>query len=456
MLSDSRHGPKGKKLTPQAITGQLGANLIERIVLEMKCIWRPLLIFDLGIDGEIEICDPASGQATNSIVRVQAKATAQRFVAETDTTFEFACDQNDLDYWLCGNIPVILIICKPSSNEAYWVSIRDYFKDLSARKSGRVRFNKQANRFESSCIGALRELSLPKDAGIYCAPLHQSESLISNLLEVSSFSPVIFVADTEYREARELWAKLNSIATQVGSEWILGDKRLISFHDLSEHPFDKISDRGTCEEFDSREWADSNDPDRRWQFIRLLNQSLKQLAHRLRLRYHTKYEYYYFPSTRGLQTQHVSYPSIYRHASREVFKAYMKKDVPRDIAYCRHSAFSGRFLHTDDRWFLEITPTYHFSCDGRNEDFYREEHLKGIKRLERNPAVLGQVMMWSDYLRREVGDLFEGTYSFLSFGGLATLSVEASLPDDQWYSAEDASEKQDLSTRDNSLDLYDV
>ena len=59
-------------MTPQSILGQRGANLIERIVLEMKCIWRPISIFDVGIDGEIENCDPVTGRATNSVVKVQA------------------------------------------------------------------------------------------------------------------------------------------------------------------------------------------------------------------------------------------------------------------------------------------------------------------------------------------------------------------------------------------------
>jgi hypothetical protein len=89
----------------------------------MRYAWRPILIFDLGIDGEIEICDPQTGEATNLILRVQVKATAQPFQRESSDSFEYFCDRRDLDYWLRGNAPVILIVCRPDTNEAYWVSV---------------------------------------------------------------------------------------------------------------------------------------------------------------------------------------------------------------------------------------------------------------------------------------------------------------------------------------------
>ena len=66
---------QSKKVTSQSIIGQQGANLIEQIVLKMGYVWRATSIFDVGIDGEIEIRDPMTGEMTNTIVKVQAKAT---------------------------------------------------------------------------------------------------------------------------------------------------------------------------------------------------------------------------------------------------------------------------------------------------------------------------------------------------------------------------------------------
>ena len=79
--------------------------------------------------------------------------------------------------------------------------------------------------------------------------------------------------------------------------------------------------------------------------------------------------------------------------------------------------------------------------------------MQGIKRLDRNPAVLGQLRMWADYLSRP-HDLFSLNYSFLRFGQLATVDINASLPDDLWNNAEE-DEAENLGETDNQLELFD-
>ena len=437
-----------KKITSQSIIGQLGANLIEQIVLKMGYVWRATSIFDVGIDGEIEIRDPMTGEMTNTIVKVQAKATTKRFQAETDNSFEYHCAPKDLDYWLQGNVPIILVVCRPDTNEAYWISIRDYFSDLAAQKTRKIRFDKQRNCFDASCASTLKQLALSKDSGIYFAPLQKTETLYSNLLQVISFAPKIYVAATNYRKAGAIWEKFNSMEVKVGPEWLLIDKQIVSFHDLKEPPFNTICDLGTCESFDTREWADSQDEDTKHQFVWLLNKCLKEKTWLLRLRFDKYREYYYFPATKRLKTRKMWYQSHQNWVSREVFKQYGKKTDPSQRAYCRHSAFEGQFLRLGDGWHLEITPTYHFTSDGYTEDKFRTERLQGIKRLDRNPAVLSQLFMWVDYLSQSTQGLFSSEYSFLRFGQLATVDTNTSLPDDVWYNAEE--EKTN-----NQLELFD-
>lgn len=77
-----------KKLSSQSVIGQQGINLVENIVLGMKYAWRPTSSFDVGIDGEIEICDPVTGSATNSYIKVQVKSTSTAFQAETSESLE--------------------------------------------------------------------------------------------------------------------------------------------------------------------------------------------------------------------------------------------------------------------------------------------------------------------------------------------------------------------------------
>jgi hypothetical protein len=44
-----------KKIPKTALTGELGVNLIQRVVLEMGCMWNPTGGTVAGIDGTIEI-----------------------------------------------------------------------------------------------------------------------------------------------------------------------------------------------------------------------------------------------------------------------------------------------------------------------------------------------------------------------------------------------------------------
>ena len=128
---------KPKTLSKQALIGQRGVNLIERIVLDMGSRWVPSPVLDVGIDGIIELCDPTTGAALGIVLHVQSRATEERFTAETVDSFEYLCSERDLDYWMQGNAPVVLVVSRPGNNEAYWVSIKDYFADPNRRSARR-------------------------------------------------------------------------------------------------------------------------------------------------------------------------------------------------------------------------------------------------------------------------------------------------------------------------------
>ena len=140
-----------KKILQTDIVGQQGINLIESECLKMGFLWHPTGL-EAGIDGYIEIRNASTGEVTNCIIQVQSKATEQPFEGETESTLEYRCSEKDLEYWLAGNAPVILIRSRPKTNEAYWVSLKDRFKDLSVRKHRKVVFDKSADRFDQGAI----------------------------------------------------------------------------------------------------------------------------------------------------------------------------------------------------------------------------------------------------------------------------------------------------------------
>lgn len=94
-----------------------------------------------------------------------------------------------------------------------------------------------------------------------------------------------------------------------------------------------------------------------------------------------------------------------------------------------------RFTIGDGKLFLELTPTWYFTFDGVHRYRFYEERLKGIKKLEKNASVLGQVIMWAELLSAEP-ELFEYRYRFLQFGSLQTFGFPRGIIDASWLPRE--------------------
>jgi hypothetical protein len=80
-----------------------------------------------------------------------------------------------------------------------------------------------------------------------------------------------------------------------------------------------------------------------------------------------------------------------------------------------------------------MQPTYVYTSDGEKLHWNQAELLSGIKRLDRNPAVFGQLLMWADIVRR-AGTTDAGPYAHLSFGPLARLDIDVGIDDRNWLS----------------------
>ena len=77
-----------QKATDQTLLGEHGIAMIAGVCSEMKHIWRPEGgATDFGIDGHIELRDPATKEVRNYRIGVQSRATTGRWPGETDTGF---------------------------------------------------------------------------------------------------------------------------------------------------------------------------------------------------------------------------------------------------------------------------------------------------------------------------------------------------------------------------------
>jgi len=433
-----------KKLSNQAVLGQLGANLLERIVLEMGQVWRPTSIHDTGVDGEIELRDPETQEVFNRELDVQCKATNRSWESESASKFVFRVSKNDLDYWMQGNVPALLVVVRPASEEAYWMPLNTYFADPSNRQSRRIEFSKMANRFDRSVLPALWDVTLPAEKGLYKPPQRIEEELVSNLLPVQSVANSVYLGETTFRIGADLMAWLKSHGYFGDREWVLRNGRILTTHDLRQPPWNQICDLGTVEKFDSSEWYESDDEDILREWVQLLNRCLagRLFQQRIRPIFDGRGFVYSFSRDGNRQEREYSYRSLSNLTKRAVVQRMRTSKTLEQYCY-RHVSMTGQFHRFLGKWYLEITPTYVYTDDGHRLFKYHSDQLAGLKRLERNPAVLGQLIMW-EHLLTDRGDLLQEDYEYLKFNKLVRYDVAQGIPDELWLPTKDVDSSIDL------------
>jgi hypothetical protein len=427
-----------KKITNKSLLGQKGINLIEQCVLDMGFAWHPSnQAVEAGIDGYIELRNPDSEQALNLFVGAQSKARTD-LVGETADSFTFYCDQRDIDYWLQGNLPVILVVSRPDTRDAFWVNVKQHFSDPAARQTRKVVFLKARDRFDATARSKLFGIARPRDSGLYLAPLPKTERLLPNLLTVVFQAPDICFADTPLRDPQQVIDAFRRVCVHPGPDWVLHGGQVVSFQPLDRPPWPGVVDADSVSRRQTISLTESADPDQRRLLVRLLNRCLEAFCRGHDIRFDNRQDLFYFAATENLKKKSVPFKSVARESSRTIFEAYRDTET-KLVRFCRHLAFEGHFRRLGSDWYLEVTPTYRFTRDGRLPDRFAEERLKGIKRLERHRAVLGQLLTWFEILTK-TGDLFQPAYPHLAFERPEGLSLEAGIDDDAWFSNEDPDE----------------
>jgi len=414
-MAGLRSNRNAKRVQPGKKTERQGIALIGKVVADMGHLWNEPQN-DFGTDGSIELVDPTTDKATNRIVLVQSKATA---VAFGDRPLGFTCDEDDLRYWLHGNAPVILIRSHPASGEAYWVSIKDYFREHpEQRASRRILFDRDHDRFDASSDHALWELARPRVDGLHLGSPPVHETLVSNLLPVVSIPEAIYTAKAAISRGRDARAVWGETPGDWPRDWIVWSGQIYSFTDPSRGLLSKLC-TGPVDSFASSEWADADDDELRHRFVWLLKGALSgQMRPALR----SSNDLTWVAATDDLP---VVIPIPATSTTRTVVKAYLRDD--ETVRYVRHLAFVPTFVRYDDQWFLELTPTYHFTRDGTEPDFYAGSYRSKIKRIERHSDFRRNVDTLARLLRGEVdlgGLTPDPAHQLLGFGELADVRLD--------------------------------
>lgn len=412
-----------KKISRQDSIGDAGVALIHLRVAAMGHIWHERKT-DAGIDGEIELRNAQTGEVRNHIVLVQSKASDADFPGETDESFHFVVKERDLEYWLSGNAPVVLVCSHPKREQAWWVHINEYFADAARRESRKVVFDKVTQEFGASAAHPLARLAAPAGSGVYLGPEPRTETILSNLLPLVHPEKVFFVPSSASDNAQVRDAL---IATGVNrTNWTLRGGHLYSFQPFSEKAWDRLLDGPEMSQpTESYLRTDSGDEQRLG--IELINRAVRDTFHR-ELRWHGRRKMLYFRGTADLSPRKVAGRGA---RERTVFKGYPKKKDEKAIAYYRHDAASLQWLLGENAWYAQITPTYHFTSDGSQEYPWSDDQLSGIKRRERAASVEGSLLMWAAYLRGDKPSL-DGPGRDLRFGPLLTFEAEHGVDDTHW------------------------
>jgi hypothetical protein len=428
-----------KKIGHSDIIGQRGISHIEGVVLSMGYMFYTTGGVEAGIDGYIELRDAQTGIVGNILIQIQGKATEQdRLPGETEEGFEFPCSEDDIAYWSQGTAPVLLLVVHLKSGKAYWRSIKDWLADKDRVNSRKVTFDKKRDLFTADAKAAITNVALAARPGATAPSVRLKEKLLPNLVAVG-FAPKLYWAPTSHSTDKSFGAAIRELDPKIGSEWIVRGKSVLAFHDLDQWPWNQVCEAEAMEEFDVDEWSDSDDEDRLRDFVSLLNRALGEFV-RPDLYHHRTSGVFFFRKLRDRKELKYAYRSLRSTTSRRVVGAYGKKtNDPRTPSYFRHSGFLHRFLKLGGKWFVEMTPTYHFTFNGRDDDKFAGERLKKIKEMENNAAVMGQFVMWRDFLstHRSVDDLVSKRYPFLSFSAIDPLQLEVGVPDDVWIAQEE-------------------
>lgn len=441
--------PAPKKIGNSDMIGARGVNLIAGRILDMGFVWYPSIGVEAGIDGRMEIRNENS-EVTNCIISVQSKATDGTFEGETESELTFTCSERDLRYWLRGNLPVIVVYSRPRTDEAYWLSVKDYFSDPTRRATRKLRFIKSKDAFNLSAKAALRQLALPSDGGLYLGATPKQETIFTDLLPVRQFPERFYRAHTHFSTRKEALNFLFESAKKSGKEvwrgFTINNSTVYSFYDLSYPPWTEIAEEGTVESDLTFEWSMTSDSARKRLFVELLNVTLQDQLREDDIHFSNMDKFYFHRASDDLSDHSRKYRSRRKNASRDVFKRYQSKLDPARTAYFRHVAFYGHFLEMDGNWFLQITPTYRFTHDGYRDSRFSAEALSGIKRLENNQAVHGQVAMWAEFLQKET--LFS-QHNLLKFYPLMHFVADSGFDDVDWLKREEKERQETVFAEDS-------
>jgi hypothetical protein len=422
-----------KRITDSQVLGELGETAVKKIVLETGFLYEQRGRLEAGTDGLIELRDRRSGAPLGKLLGVQVKATVgSNYVRETDKQFEYLLKGKDLAYWRKYNIPVIIVLWRQSDGSAYWKDVTDSLRGDERR----LRFDKNVDVFDPRCADRLAALTIDRRTpGVYLPPLNLGENAIINMMRLR-LPDEIFIATSPFGAGKDAIADLVK-QKNPRFDWVVRKRRFVSFFDPREYGTKAIVDLDQVEAVDTKLFVLNDDIDDTNDTIDLLRRSVARQTSN-QIIHLPKDRLFYFHALRENKSRSYKYASSVKDASAKVVSYYPNKKFPDKPGFVRHHAVGFRFERLGDEWFIVIDPTFYFTRNGFIPHPFPGVLLAGKKRLERNAAVRGQVIMWQSLLAESAkpkNDLFEKTAAddrLIGFEHLPLVELAQAVPEDTW------------------------
>lgn len=426
------HSVMAKNVTQNQIVGEIGETAAKLQFLKIGFQFDPRSRLEAGIDAIVEVMD--HGKPLAKMIAVQVKTTASgRYPGEDDSVFYYLLKSEDLAYWRGSNLPIIIVLHRPSDNTFYWKEIPrgEEFQDR------RLDFSKTADVLDEGALDRLGALTVPKAGfGYFVPPLGGGEEALVNILPIK-LPTEIFVSTTAYSR-QQASAILFDADEPARFDWVVKGDTFWSFHDPRTSVCRHIVDVDQVEAIEVGALAFHDDVDERNNFAYLLKQ---QLSHQVwpELSWDKEKKLYYFKAKARNTPRTFKYESAKKATEADVVNVSKSKGDKERVDFVRHHAFVPRFESFYDEWFLVIEPTYHFTFDGFTAHTHPDALLSGKKRLDKSAALRGQVIMWHRFLATlepKSDDLFAvaSDEPWLSFGFPPSLDLPTRVPEDVWGS----------------------
>lgn len=434
-----------KFVSPSHVTAEKGVIAFANYCVNHNpvILWREETKHDYGVDGEIEltkVTKTGKTEATSKVVKVQLKSTKRKsYIAkETNTSFEFLANINDIKYWQDHSLPVILVVYFENEEVLYAKKI-DKGQVLKNRKTHRILFNKQKDLL----TGKPNMAEVTGQEFISRINYGTSENLHFNFFEVY-LPPYIYKYQCKFTDPQDIFGVVKEHDLYPTPEFSLESNTLYYLDRLERYNKtlrENILEIQGVTKIKMEEFIKSGQVAKNT-VVRIVNTYLRRHLRHKQIYFDKHFKRYYFAKVNDQplesKVRENAVTDVYR---KEVSQGKSGRKDPRIVvgkytyyessSFYKHLAFEIHFEWIEDKPYVIIDPKYLYTEDGTIPLLDKKRITKLTNRLkqsERNTQFLNHIYFLRNFISRGPLELFyENEKNKLQVLGFETIRAPFSI-----------------------------